>query len=209
MTDADPPDPSNRLYSPAAERNKAPLLDVLARVLPARGLALEIAAGSGQHAAHFAAGLPGWTWQPTDAAAAAVASIAVRCAALANVRPPLRLDVLAPGWPGAPDAVDAVVCVNLLHISPWATCAALMRGAAARLAPDGALIVYGPFLVDGTPAAAGNLAFDADLKARNPDWGLRRLADVAAEAGACGLALHERVAMPANNLTLVWRPAPG
>ena len=202
MTDA------NRLYSPAAERNKAPILDVLARVLPARGLALEIAAGSGQHAAHFAGGLPGWTWQPSDAGADAVASIAVRCAELANVRPPLRLDVLAPGWPGAPDAVDAVVCVNLLHISPWPTCAALMQGAARRLAPGGALVVYGPFIVDGVPTAAGNLAFDADLKARNPAWGLRRLADVAAEAQGCGLALDERVTMPANNLALVFRPAP-
>ena len=200
---------SDRLYSPAAERNKAALLGVLARVLPARGLALEIAAGSGQHAVHFAAGLPGWTWQPTDADAAALASIAVHCAGMANVRPPLRLDVSAPDWPGTPGTVDAVVCVNLLHISPWATCAALMRGAAARLAPGGALIVYGPFLVDGRPTAAGNLAFDADLKARDPAWGLRRLADVAAEAGACGLTLHERVAMPANNLTLVWRAGPG
>ena len=202
MTDA------GRLYSLAAERNKAPILDVLARVLPVSGLALEIAAGSGQHAAHFAANMPGWTWQPTDAGADAVASIAACCTGLANVRPPLRLDVLTPGWPGAPDKVDAVICINLLHIAPWAACAALMRGAAPRLAPGGALVVYGPFLVDRVPTAASNLAFDADLKALNPVWGLRRLADVAAEAGVCGLALREQVAMPAHNLVLVFRPAP-
>ena len=198
---------ADRFHSPAAERNKAPLLEMLRRVLPARGVALEIASGSGQHAAHFAAGLPGWTWQPSDADAAAPVAIAAHCAGLANVRPMLHLDVLAPGWPGAPDAVDAVICINMLHISPWATCAALMRGAAQRLAPGGTLVVYGPFLIDGEPASPGNLAFDADLRSRDAAWGLRRLADVAAEAGMCGLALAERVTMPANNLTLVFRTA--
>ena len=192
-----------RRHSSAAERNQGPILDVLRRLLPTHGVALEIASGTGQHAAFFAAGLPGWRWQPSDAEPRALVSIAAWCAGITNVQPPLHLDVLAPQWAGAPERADAVFCANLLHISPWATCAALMQGAARHLAPRGLLLLYGPYLVDGEPVAAGNLAFDADLRIRNPGWGLRRLAHVTLQAEAAGLQLRERVPMPANNLLLV------
>ena len=192
-----------RLHSPAAERNCGPIGTELQRLLPPQGMALEIASGTGQHAAHFAALLPGWRWLPSDADAALRDSIGAWCDGLANVAPPLALDVLAAGWPGVPAQLDAIFCANLIHISPWATCGALMRGAAQHLAPAGLLVLYGPYRVDGEPTAPGNAAFDADLRARNPAWGLRRLAAVLAEAEACGLRLRERVAMPANNLLLV------
>jgi SAM-dependent methyltransferase len=197
-------------HSPAAERNKRPILDVLRRVLPAQGSALEIASGTGQHAAWFAAALPGWTWQPTDADANAVAGIAgwTSQAGLANLRPPVRLDVLAPQWPAEGPAFgepfDAIYCANMLHIAPWATCAALMQGAARHLAPAGVLITYGPYLEDDVPTSQGNLSFDQSLRARHPEWGIRRLEDVQREARRAGLALRERHAMPANNLLLVF-----
>ncbi|MDP1650228.1 MAG: DUF938 domain-containing protein [Rubrivivax sp.] len=192
-------------FSPAAERNAGPILDVLRQVLPAQATVLEVASGSGQHAARFAAARPGWTWQPTEAEAAALPAIAARCAALANVRSPLRLDVMAQPWPSALGRYDALYCANLLHIAPGPTCAALMAGAAAHLVPGGALVLYGPYLVDGEPTAPGNLAFDADLRARDARWGLRRLADVERVARDAGLALEQRFEMPANNLTLMFR----
>lgn len=195
--------PQERQHSPAAERNRGPILAELLRLLPAQGTVIEIASGTGQHAAHFAAALPGWQWQPTDGDANALASIRSWCAGLSNVLPPVQLDVLAPTWPGVPARVQALYCANLLHISPWATCTALMQGAARHLAADGLLLLYGPYRVDGEPTAAGNLAFDADLQARNPAWGLRRLSEVLAQAAAAGLQLRERVALPANNLLLV------
>ena len=192
-----------RRQSAAAERNRAPILAALERWLPARGSALEIASGTGQHAAHFAAALAGWQWQPTDADPAALASIDAWCAGLANVRPALRLDVLATPWQCVPAQVDAIFCANMLHIAPWPTCAALMQGAGRHLAPGGLLVLYGPYVVDGEPTAPSNLAFDADLRARNGAWGLRRLADVVAEAQGAGLALRARETLPANNLLLV------
>lgn len=191
-------------HSPAAERNRVPILAELQRLLPARGTALEIAAGTGQHAEHFAAALPGWTWLPSDGEAAALADIDARCRGLPNVSPALHLDVRVQPWAGVPAVLDLVYAANLLHIAPWPVCAALMQGAARHLAPDGLLLTYGPYVVDGEPTAPSNLAFDADLRARNPAWGLRRLADVQAEARAAGLALRESVAMPANNRLLVW-----
>jgi len=197
--------------SPAAERNKQPILERLQALLPARGRALEIASGTGQHVAWFAAGLPGWVWQPSALDPADFASIAAWCeqTGLANVRATLRLDVLSPQWPahGAPFAepFELVYCANLLHIAPWTCCAALMQGAARQLAPGGRLVVYGPFLEDEVPTAASNLAFDADLRARDPAWGLRRREDVAEQARLAGLDLGERHAMPANNLLLVFR----
>ncbi|MBL8352664.1 MAG: DUF938 domain-containing protein [Burkholderiaceae bacterium] len=199
--------PPAALHSAAADRNKAPILAELQRLLPARGRLLEIAAGTGQHAVHCAAGLPLWTWQPTDPAADALASIAAWSAQFPSpgLQPPLQLDVLSEPWPlPAEPAWDAVYCANLLHIAPWACCSALMRCAARWLSPDGLLILYGPFLVQGEATAPGNRAFDADLRARDPRWGVRWLHDVAAEAAAAGLALRERVAMPANNLLLVF-----
>jgi len=196
------PDP--RRHSPAAERNRGPILAELLRLLPAQGLMLEIAAGTGQHAAHFAAALPGWRWQPSDGDARSMASIGAWCEAVANLLPPLHLDVLATPWPGVPAKVDAMFCANLLHISPWATTPALMQGAARHLTIHGLLLLYGPYFVDGETTAPSNEAFDADLRARNPAWGLRSLAAVVQEAQAVGLHLRQRVAMPANNLLLVF-----
>jgi SAM-dependent methyltransferase len=196
--------------SPAADRNKQPILKVLRNVLPARGLALEIASGTGQHAAWFGAGLPGWAWQPTDADPQALPAIAAWIAqsAPANVRAPLLLDVEAPQWPvaAAPfgETFDAIFCANMLHISPWSTCAALMRGCARHLAPDGVLVTYGPYFEAAAPAAPGNLAFDRSLRERNPEWGIRRLDDVVQEAGRVGLRLQGGHDMPANNLLLVF-----
>lgn len=201
-------------HSPAAERNQAPILSVLATLLPPHGTALEIASGTGQHAAHFAAGLPGWRWQPTDLQATLFASIAgwAAQAGAANVLPPLRLDVMAPQWPSqgnpfAPQAFDLIYCANMLHIAPWACCAGLMQGAARHLAPGGVLVTYGPYLEDSVPTAPGNIAFDASLRAQDSQWGLRRREDVAAVAAQSGLVLRARHALPANNLLLVWARA--
>ena len=191
-------------FSPAAQRNQEPILEVLMGALPETCRVLEIASGTGQHAQHFAVARPGWQWQPTDADASSLPGIAARCAGLPNVAPPLQLDVLQP-WPGALTGFDAVYCANMLHISPWATCAALMNGAARALVPNGALLIYGPFVVDGEPTAPSNAAFDAGLNSRNAEWGLRRLSDVVAEARAVGLLFEQRVAMPTNNLMLVFR----
>jgi SAM-dependent methyltransferase len=195
-----------RRTSAPAERNRGPILEVLQRVLPARGRALEIAAGTGQHAVHFAAGLPGWIWCPSDPDPSALASIAIWAAeaALPNLQPATPLDVLTEPWP-VEGPFDAVFCANMLHISPWATCASLMRGAARVSAPDGQLLTYGPYFVQGQTPSPGNVAFDADLKARNPAWGIRFVHDVAAQAQAAGWHLRETVPMPANNLTLVFR----
>ena len=189
--------------SPAAERNAAPILAELQRLLPPRGRMLEIASGTGQHAARFSAGLPGWQWQPTDFDAEALPSIAAWCEGLDRVGRPLRLDVTDAAWP-VDGPVDAIFCANMIHIAPWPCCAALMRGAARHLATGGVLITYGPYLEDDVAVSPGNAAFDADLRARDPAWGLRRREDVGAEAGRVGLLLRERVAMPANNLLLVW-----
>lgn len=193
-------------FSPAADRNKAPILATLQTVLPAQGTALEVASGTGQHVAWFAAGLPGWAWQPTDARPDALPSIAAYAAhhQLANVRPPLLLNVMAPPWLPPDQRFDLVYCANMLHVAPWAACAALMAGSAQHLAPGGRLVTYGPYLEDGVPPSPGNLAFDASLRAENPDWGIRRREDVEAVAAQAGLRLQQRHAMPANNLLLVW-----
>lgn len=195
-----------RRHSPAAERNRGPILTELLRRLPARGRALEIASGTGQHIVHFAAAMPGWHWQPSDVDEAALASVrALRAdAGLPGIAEPLPLDLLAPhpAWPAGP--WDLVLATNLLHIAPWAVCGALMRGAAQGLAPSGLLVTYGPYRVTGEPLQPGNQAFDADLRSRDPAWGLRWLHEVEAVAAAAGLALRERVDMPANNLLLVF-----
>ena len=197
-------------HSPAADRNKEPILAELRRILPANGSALEIAAGTGQHAVFFAGALKGWSWQPTDADAALLPAIAARVAeaALPNLRPPLLLDVTAPQWPtaGAPfsEPFDLIYCANMLHIAPWAACLGLMAGAARHLGPGGLLVTYGPYFEEGQATAPSNLAFDQSLRERDPAWGLRRVQDVAAEAERCGLALQQRHAMPANNLLLVF-----
>jgi SAM-dependent methyltransferase len=195
----------HRRHAPAAERNRGPILDVLRRVLPARGTVLEIASGTGQHVAHFAAALPGLTWQPSDRDDEGFASIVAWCTheGAASALPPVVLDVTHEAWPVA--TVDAIVCANMIHIAPWEACLGLLRGAGRHLADDGVLVLYGPYKVGGVHTAPSNAAFDADLRARDPRWGVRDLDDVAAVARENGLALAERVAMPANNQTVVFR----
>jgi len=193
-------------HSPAADRNKEPILARLQVVLGEHGTALEIASGTGEHAVWFAASLVGWTWQPTDSDPGMLPVIAERIArsALANVLPPQQLDVTALQWPLPARTFDAIFCANMLHIAPWDACPALMAGAARHLAPGGRLITYGPYFEEGVPAAPSNLAFDQSLRARDPAWGIRALEDVVAEARRTGLVLAQRHAMPANNLLLVF-----
>ena len=194
------------LHSPAAERNKQPILHALQAILPPEGLALEIASGSGQHVAHFSAGMPGWRWLASDPAAPALASIA---AWWPEGPAPLQLDVQQDDWslPASHQQLDAIFSANMLHISPWASCAGLLQGAARHLTEHGRLIVYGPFVVPGEALAAGNQSFDADLRQRNEQWGLRSLDQVERQASACNLLLVQRFDMPANNLLLVFRHA--
>ena len=196
-----------RLHSPAADRNQGPIALQLQRLLPTAGFLLEIASGTGQHAAHAAAAMPAWHWQPSDADVTALASIGAWCHGLANVLPPLLLDVTAADWP-AQQPVDAIFSANLVHIAPWPVCVALMQGAARHLAAQGLLVLYGPFIVDGKSTAASNLAFDADLRQRNPAWGLRQLSDVVQTARSSGLQLQGQIFMPANNLMLSFGRGP-
>jgi hypothetical protein len=192
-------------HAPATLRNRAPILEVLRRVLPRTGLLLELASGSGEHAVHFAAALPDWTFQPSDVDPGALASISAWIAdtGAANVRPPLRLDVTVEDWPV--ETVDAMFSANMVHIAPPEAARGLMAGAGKYLAAEGLLIVYGPFRIGGAHTAASNQAFDADLRARDPRWGVRDIEWMQELAAAHGLALEERVAMPANNQTLVFR----
>jgi SAM-dependent methyltransferase len=190
---------------PAPERNKHAILALLARVLPARGELLEVASGSGQHAVHFARELPALTLQPSDMDPENLASIRawVREAQLPNLREPLALDVLADDW--GVGSVDALFNANMIHIAPWECCLALLRGAARHLRPEGVFVMYGPFRVGGTHTAPSNQSFDAGLRARDPRWGVRELEDVVSEAARLGLTFVERVEMPANNQSLVFR----
>ncbi|MEZ5967187.1 MAG: DUF938 domain-containing protein [Planctomycetota bacterium] len=191
-------------YAPATERNRAPILEVLRQVLPSRGTVLEIASGSGEHAVFFAGSLSGVTWQPTDPDPDAIASIAEwrAEASLPNLRPPLQLDVTAP-WPV--HAADAIVCINMLHIAPWAAAEALFAGAARVLAADAPLVTYGPYRFGGSFAAESNATFDQDLRSRDPRWGVRDVDDLDVAAARQGLARVATVALPANNHVLVWR----
>jgi len=191
------------LESPAAERNKQPIAAVLARVLPATGLVLEVASGTGQHAEHFARTLPGLTWQPTEADADMLAPLGARVqrAALPNLLAPLAFDVHDAQRPVA--SVAAIFCSNMIHIAPWSACAALLAHAEPWLTPGAPLILYGPFKRAGVPTAPSNAAFDADLRRRNPAWGLRDLEDVVELARRHAIGLVEIVAMPANNVTVV------
>jgi len=192
--------------SPSTARNRDPILRVLRPWLPSRGLVLEVAAGAGEHAVHFAAALPALQWRPTDADPEALASIAAwrDHAGLPNLLSPLRLDASRPDtWPL--DRADAVVSINMIHISPWSATEGLMTGADLLLAPGAPLILYGPFLQGDVETAPSNLAFDQDLKRRNPAWGLRHLDALTALAADHALTLAERIPMPANNLVLVFR----
>ena len=193
-------------HSPAADRNKEPILAQLRGILGERGTVLEIASGTGQHVVWFAAAFAGWTWQPTDTDPGMLPAIADRItqSGLANVLPPRQLDVQSLHWLPPTQRVDAIFCANMLHIAPWDACPALMAGAARHLAPGGMLVTYGPYFEQDVPPAPGNVAFDESLRARDPAWGIRHLDDVAAEAGRHALAVAQRHAMPANNLLLVF-----
>ena len=200
--------PRGAWTSPATARNRDPILEVLRGWLPPAGDVLEIAAGAGEHAVHLAGGLPGLRWQPTDADPSALGSISAwrDAAGLPNLLDPLLLDVTdAADWPEA--TFDAVVCINMIHISPWIAAEALMAGAERVLTPGGVLYLYGPFREGGRHTAPTNEAFDASLKARDPSWGVRDLEEVTALAARHDLAPAGRAEMPANNLSLLFRRA--
>ena len=194
-----------RLTSPATARNRAPILTVLQRVLPANARVLELASGAGEHAIFFASAMPGLTWQPSDPDGEARASIAawIKAESVKNVLDPVAIDVCADDW-GVIAPFDALVAINMIHISPWQATLGLMAGAHAMLRAGGVLFTYGPYMRDGRHTAPSNLAFDASLKARDPSWGLRDVADVESAARAHGLVMRELVEMPANNLSLVF-----
>ncbi len=196
-----PTDP--RLTAPSASRNRDPILDSLASHLPASGLVLEIASGTGEHVAHFAARLPHLQWQPSDPDAERRASIGSWATGLPNVRPALALDATAPHWPI--ERAAAVLCINMIHIAPPAATHGLIAGAASVLAPGGLLALYGPFRRAGRPMEPGNAAFDANLRARNPAWGLRVLEDIAALAHDGGFGGPLIQPMPADNLLVLFR----
>jgi SAM-dependent methyltransferase len=194
-----------RGHAPPADRNKGPILEVLKRWLPAQGMVVEIASGTGQHVAHFAKALPGLTWQPTELDVDRHDSIAawIEFEKLTNVFPPLLLDVGKHPWPL--DRADAVICSNMIHISPWQTTVDLMKGSARLLRNGGIVFLYGPYRRFGAHTAPSNEAFDADLRARNPEWGLRDLEAVAEVASVHGFEFGEAVPMPANNFSVVFR----
>jgi hypothetical protein len=190
--------------APAAARNRDAILAVLQGLLPAQGSVLEIASGSGEHIVHFAWAMPHLHWQPSDPEPAALASIAAWSAeaALPNIAPPIMLDVCAPDWPIA--HADAILCINMIHIAPWEATLGLMAGVGRLLSSGAPLYLYGPFREEGVPLAPGNADFDASLKSRDPEWGLRWVHEVAEIAKANGLSLQERTTMPANNLSLIF-----
>jgi SAM-dependent methyltransferase len=199
------PGPTGGLHAAATERNRAPILEVLRRILPPEGLVLEIASGTGQHVAFFAPALPHLRWQPTDASAAHLESIRAWAAASGaeNIAPPVELDVERQPWPIA--HADAILDINMIHIAPWSAAEALFEGAARVLAPSGVLYLYGPFMRDGRHTAESNQRFDERLRGEDPRWGVRDLADVQRAATAAGFLAAEVVEMPANNLSLVFR----
>lgn len=192
--------------APAAIRNREPIADVLAEWLPEQGLVLEIASGTGEHAVYFAERFPRLDWQPSDVHPSALKSIAAwrDVSGLPNVRQPIVIDAALANWPIA--GADAVLSINMVHISPWASALGLLDGAARSLSRGAPLILYGPWLKDDIATAPSNLSFDADLKRRDPQWGLRRVEDFAAAAEERGIALKDIRLMPANNLMLLLSP---
>jgi SAM-dependent methyltransferase len=196
------------MQSTPAERNAVPILKVLERALPEHGTVLEIASGAGQHVVKFAAALPGLTWWPSDIDSAALEALVsrVREAALDNIEPPRYLDVENPSsWPV--DKVDAVLCINMMHISPWSATVALFNGAGRILRGGGVLASYGPYKRDGRHTAPSNAAFDASLRARNAAWGVRDIDGIVTAARSAGFTLRELVEMPVNNFMLVFEHA--
>ncbi|HZP18907.1 MAG TPA: DUF938 domain-containing protein [Bauldia sp.] len=196
-----------RMFSPAAARNSAPILAVLKRILPPNGVVLEIGCGTGEHAVHFAGAMPGLTWLPSDLDSDARASTAswTKFAGLGNILAPLDIDVCAQAW-GVEQAApfDALVSLNMVHIAPWAASLGLFAGAGRLLRAGGLLFLYGAFMRDGGHTAPSNAAFDASLKARNPSWGVRDIADLERVGETSGLRLRETIPMPANNMSLVF-----
>jgi len=197
-----------RLYSPATRRNRDPILAVLREVLPPSGTVLEVASGSGEHVVHFAPHFPKLTWQPSDPDPQARVSIAawIQAAHARNVVPPLDLDVRAGHWPTT--HADALICINMIHIAPWSACVGLMGGAGRVVSLDGVLYLYGPYRVGGRHTAPSNDAFDQSLRQQNPEWGVRDLEAVIAEAERNGFAFVKSAPMPANNLSVVFRKKP-
>ncbi len=191
----------------AAERNKDPILGVLERFLPQQGLVLEIASGTGQHVAHFAAAHQSLTWQPTDANDELFESIAAHAkdAGVSNVLPAVLLDVTQDQWPVS--TADAMVCINMIHISPWETTPGLFAGAGRLLSDGDKILLYGPYRRDSRHTAPSNEAFDASLRARNPSWGLRDMESVIEAAQIAGFDLEDIVEMPANNFCVVFSKA--
>ncbi len=190
---------------PAALRNAEPISAELERLLPASSLVLEIASGTGQHASHFTKALPEISWQPSEFDGEALLSIEEwqEESGRGNFKKPLRLNVLDDPWPI--ESVDFVFCANMIHISPWSCCLGLLRGSGQVVRSGGALLLYGPFIEGEVPTAPSNESFDASLRSRNAEWGIRNLEEVQSEALGQGLLLEERVSMPANNLLLVFR----
>ena len=199
------PAAGERRSAPAAQRNRELIAGVLAEWLPDRGVVLEIASGTGEHAVHFAERFPGLEWQPSDVHADALGSIRAwrDDSGLSNIREPIVVDASSADWPV--ERADAVLSINMVHISPWASALGLIENASRLLGAGAPLILYGPWLKDGIPTAASNLAFDADLRRRDPQWGLRRVEDFAQSASGKGLDLAEIRQMPANNLMLLFR----
>ena len=191
-------------HAPATARNRDVLAETLADLLPTEGLVLEVASGTGEHVVHFAKLLPALTWQPSDPDPIALASIdAWRAESdVPNVRPAMLLDA-SEDWPIS--RADAVICINMTHISPWAATVGLLHRAARLLPPSAVLFIYGPFNQRGVPLADSNAAFDMSLRQQNPEWGLRYVEDIVEEANKIGLRLHQVIAMPANNLSLIFR----
>jgi SAM-dependent methyltransferase len=200
-----PPAATGGLHAAATERNRGPILEVLRRVLPAAGVVLEIASGTGQHVVFFARELPSLKWQPSDPSPAHLDSIRAWTAAsqVDNVAPPVNLDVEIAPWPIA--HADAILNINMIHIAPWSAAEALFRGAALLLPPAGLLFLYGPFKREGRHTAESNARFDERLRSEDARWGVRDLGDVQKLALAAGFAAPEVIAMPANNLSLVFR----
>jgi len=200
-------DPSASLLpsSPAALRNRQPILEILRDALPVQGTVLEIASGTGEHVVHFAKAIPRLQWQPSDPDSHARTALSARIEQekLLNIRPALALDVHDRPWPVAD--VAAIVCINMVHISPWSATEALMSESRRLLHPGGLLYLYGPYFQPGIATVPSNIAFDADLRQRNPAWGLRDLKRVQALAAACRLNLHSVMPMPANNFSLLFR----
>ncbi|MCB2073874.1 MAG: DUF938 domain-containing protein [Novosphingobium sp.] len=200
-----PSDHDDRRHAPATQRNREPILKVLRTILPDSGLVLEVASGTGEHSIHFAGAFPGLIWQPSDPDADARRSISAWKAseALDNVREPLELDAASESWPI--DRASAILCINMVHISPWEATEGLMRGAGRLLASGAPLYLYGPYRRADRPLEPSNEAFDSDLRRRDPRWGLRDVAQVVECAAGHGLSLSGTVEMPANNLSLIFR----